>query len=475
MLTASSLEKDAYHQAMITQVKQEKGFAVLISTVLLAMAAILFTANMAYSQLVNNQIVGNYYRNNEAFANAESGVNFVLSQLDDPQRAQLLLNTLPVTYNNSASHYRVQVDKLTTNRLIITSDATSVDGSAIRQINLEVEFYLNFPIPNAALSVNGKLNLDESALVNDGCEGLEQSDCLASGNVAEAMLVSNPNIEIPVDDDDCSGERSGENVIADNVLKGTSLVSVIAKTTTADDVERYNWEMGELPETSYISELPVDPDFKAGSLFEATFAIPMNADNLDKIWDNAAQIDTSYGGNCSDQFQVIDEEKEIIYIKGDCDISQYYTQQSKTSENKVFTIGSAKHPKLVFIEGGTFKTQPNTGARVVGMLYFLPGSHAHVDGHGKPIDLNGNRLSKYAEAIQVPDINIDMGGINVNGALLSEYKCSHDGHDRSNSNNTKQHFSARFDKLVLDKLYDNLGVKPTSSGYRIAAGTWRDF
>ena len=473
MLTPKSFEKSADSQLINNQVIREQGFAVLLSTLLLAMAAILFTVNMACSQLIDNQIIANYYRNNEAFANAESGVNFVLSQLDDPQRAQLLLNNLPVTYSSSASHYSVRVDKLTVNRLSITSDATSVDESAIRQINLEVDFYLNFPIPSAAVSANGKLNLDDSALVNDGCEGLNKSDCFASGNVAEDMLVSNPAIEI--EDDECSGGSVGINVIADNVLKGASQEKIITTITTADGVQRYDWGKSESPESSYISEQPLEPDFKAGSLFEATFALPMNADNLDKIWDNAAQIDNSYGGDCSEQLQIIDEQKEIIYIKGDCDISQYYTQQSKTSENKVFTIGSAEHPKLVFIEGGTFKTQPNTGARVVGMLYFLPGKHELVDDNDNLVDLNGVLLADQADAIQMTDTSIDMGAVNVNGALLSEYKCSHDGYDKTDHNNSKQHFSARFDKLVLDKLYADLGVNPTGSGYRLAAGSWRDF
>ncbi|MCW8995334.1 MAG: hypothetical protein OQK77_05925, partial [Psychromonas sp.] len=155
--------------------------------------------------------------------------------------------------------------------------------------------------------------------------------------------------------------------------------------------------------------------------------------------------------SCSKRLEAIADEVTTIYIKGDCDIDQNDASISVTSENKRFTIGTVDHPKRVFIEGGTFITQPNTGASVIGMLYFLPGKHAMVDEEGNVIlDENGNE-------IWVEDQSVDMGGIRVNGAMLSGYNCSHDGYDQTDPNGTKQHFSARYDKTVLNKLYENTG------------------
>ncbi|PKF61784.1 hypothetical protein CW745_10745 [Psychromonas sp. psych-6C06] len=458
-------------QHKMKSVANQQGFAVLTSAVLLSMAGIAFTANMASSQLVDNQIIGNYYRNNEAFANAESGMNFVLSQLDDSTIAKQMLANLPYEYENSSNHFTIKVTQVNQSKILITSDATSMDGSAKRQINLEVDFFVSFPIPAAAVSSNGKLNLDDSALVNDGCEGLAASDCLGGGNIAEHMLVSNPAIEEDADDL-CSGGQLGENVIADNVLKGEGDEKIIQPN---EDGTGYDWGELSIPEGSEIGGLTPDSDLDPNSLFEATFGMEMSQDNLDDLWDNAAKIDMRYGGDCSDMLQDVSDQDEIVYIKGDCNISQFYAEQSKTSENKVFSIGSTEYPKLVFIEGGTFITAPNTGTSVVGMLYFLPAIRELVDDDGNYIDEDGNLLAEDEEPIKVTDASVDMGGIDVNGALLSEYKCSHDGYDKTDNKGTKQHFSARFDKLVLEALYSDLGMGVSGTGYRLAAGTWRDF
>ena len=458
----------------INKSTKQKGFAVLTSTVLLSLAGIVFTANMASSQLIDNQIVGNYYRNNEAFANAESGVNFVLSQLDDSASTQALLKNLPMTYENIANHYKVIVKEITPRKLSITSESSSIDGSAKRQINLEVDLYINFPIPTAALSVNGKINLDEFSSVNDGCEGLGSSACMASGSVAKNMLVSNPKIEIN-GSDLCSDDGIGKNTIETNVLKGESSGKTIDKITDINGIERYNWESVSIPEGSEINGLTPDLALEANSLFEATFGLEMNQENIDELWLGSAQVDMRNGGDCSSMLHNVDVTKDIIYIKGDCNVSQYDAQNSKTSEKKVFTIGSIEHPKLVFIEGGTFITPANTDASIIGMLYFLPSTHTLVDEVGNLVDLNGTALEEQADAIQIKDTSVDMGGVNVNGALLSEYQCSHDGQNKEGNSASREYLSARFDKLILDKLYYNLGIGATKSGYRLSAGTWRDF
>lgn len=453
--------------------KKEQGFVVLTIVILLSLAGILFTVNMAASQLLDNYIIENNYRNNEAFANAESGISYVLSQLGDAATAQVLLLSLPMTYESGEHNFQISVTKISASRLAVSAIGSSVDNSAQREINLEVDFSLIFPIPKAAISANGKINLDESALVNDGCEGVDKDDCLSSGSVAENMMLSNPAIE--ADEDVCSGGRVGENIIADNVLKGSSTGKTISKITDPSGVQGYDWGEGAIPNDIDISGVTTGGVTKANSLFEATFTITPNQDNLDTLWDNAIQIDTSAGGDCSELLQMIDDEQRFIYIKGDCHISQYYAEQSSTSENKIFTVGSKDHPKLIFIEGGSFTTSANTGAAIIGMLYFLPASNELVDKDGNLVNNNGDLLAENVDAVVVEDVSVDMGGISVNGAVLSEYKCSHDGNDKRDNKKTKQHFSARFDKLILDKLYSDLGIPPIGSRYRVVAGSWRDF
>ncbi|MEI6897429.1 MAG: hypothetical protein V5786_08095 [Psychromonas sp.] len=451
-----------------------QGFVVLTFTVLLCFACILFTTYMASSQLLDNQIIANYYRNKQAFANTESGINFLLDQLGDPVATQLLVANLPTTYTNIVHHYTVKVEEINPRKLAITAHGTSADGSAEQEINLEVDFYLHFPTPVAAVSVNGKLNLDDSALINDGCEGLEARDCQANANVADNMLVSNPSLEVEKTDA-CSGESVGVNLIADGVFKGNSSTKVITKIATEEGLERDDWGQTNIPIGSEVAGLTPDDTLDASSLFEATFSLAINEDNLYAFWDQSLKIDMTNGGDCSEELGQVSNEDHIIFIKGDCHISEFYAQQSKTSEHKIFTIGTVDSPKLVFIKGGTFITDSNTGISVLGMVYFLPAMQNLVDESGYLVDENGDFLASQQEAIQVLDLSIDMGDINVNGALLSEYKCSFSGDDKVVQNGTQQYFSARFDKLILETLYENLGFKATASGYRLVVGTWRDF
>lgn len=452
---------------------QDQGFAVLTTALLLSLASIIFTTNMAFSQLVNNQVVANYYRHNEAFSSAESGINFALSQLDNPQVAQQILAELPMQYINADKHYRVQVTKLHDSKLVITSSGSSIDGTAKREINLEIDFFLNYPIPKAPVSTNGKLNLDENSLINDGCEGLASESCIASGNIADNILVSNPNIEEGIVNI-CSGGTTGENTIASSVLKGEAQQKVISQINLEGEEIKYDWGNIAMPEGSGVAGLVADPNILANTLFEATFGIEMTQENLDELWSNASQVDMSGGGDCSEILQSLNDEDGIIYIKGDCDITQYHTLQSMTSENQNYTIGSIDHPKLIFIEGGKFTSAFNTQTKVIGMLYFLPGKHNLVDDNGSLIGLDGEILLADEQAIRVTDESIDIGGLNVNGALLSEYKCSYDA-IKLEDKDSNRHLSVRFDKGILNELYSKVGVEASSSGYRFATGTWRDF
>tara|TARA_R110001583_G_scaffold42735_2_gene135863 strand:+ start:10253 stop:11626 length:1374 start_codon:yes stop_codon:yes gene_type:complete len=446
--------------------RKKRGFAVLASVILLCLASIMFTTYLASSQVIDNQIIANYYRNSEAFANAESGINYVLAQLDDSVIAQSMLINLPFQHISTSHHYSVEVQKIQKGKINITSSGTSMDGSAKREINVEADFYLDYPVPEAAISVNGKLNLDDSAIVNDGCEGLGSDDCLSNGNIAKQMLVSNPGVEGESIEEHCT---SGVNTITEGVLKGESELKIIEKIITEDGSERYDWGDVLMQGITEIGGIPLDDEIQASSLFEVTLGFEMNQVNLDNLWNHVANIDMTSGGDCSEMLQTITEEDSIIYIKGDCLINSYYTEQSHTSENKVFTIGSSDNPKLILIEGGTFVAPSNTETSVIGMLYFLPSTHDSIDEQGN---------IQYGEdglAIQLLDSNIDMSAIKVDGALLSEYSCSHDSTAQKNGHSAQTSLSARFNKQVLNQLYSKMGVATTGSGYRLTAGTWRDF
>lgn len=461
----------------MTSIKQYKGFAVLTSVVLLSLASITFTAEMASTQLIDNKIVGNYYRNNEAFVNAESGINFLLSKIDDPVIGPVVFASIPFTYSSTDNHYNVQLTRLDDNTLEIVSAGLSMDDSAQRRISLQIHPEMRFNLPGAAVSFNGKLNLDASATVNNGCEGVSAANCKSPGNFADFQLVSNPANEIERTADLCNGsvdaqgdlpavDNTGINVIADNAfyqsITADNSLEIGAK--NAED-KVITWS-NNIPAGSDFFGIAVADDLVPSSLFESTFGVNKSVGiaalkaSAKVANPKVAEIDMTDGINtsCSSRLKALGDEIDTIYITGDCDIAIVDATSSATSENKRFTIGTVDNPKMVFIEGGTFRDAPNTGASVIGMLYFLPGTSVDETG------------------ATVVDLSVDMGGIRVNGALLSEYSCSHDGYDKTDIDLTKQHFSARYDKTVLDTLYGNIGRQPpVYSGYSFVQGSWRDF
>ncbi|MFT7053855.1 MAG: hypothetical protein ACJAU1_001412, partial [Psychromonas sp.] len=135
----------------MNSINQNKGFAVLTSVVLLSIASIAFTAQMGSIQLIDNKIVGNYYRNNEAFVNAESGVNFLLSKIDDPIIGPVVFASMPFTYSSTDNHYIVQLTRLNSNTLEITSSGRSMDDSAQRRISLQIHPKMGFNIPSSSV------------------------------------------------------------------------------------------------------------------------------------------------------------------------------------------------------------------------------------------------------------------------------------------------------------------------------------
>ncbi|MGB5446342.1 MAG: hypothetical protein WBM99_12655 [Psychromonas sp.] len=469
-------------------VQQCKGFAVLTCAVLLSMASIAFTAHMAAIQLIDNKIVGNYYRNNEAFVNAESGINLVLSKIDDPAIGPAILTSFasadspPYRYSSQEHHYSVQITRINRNTLQISSLGRSMDDTAQRTISLQIYHETRFNLPNSPLATNGKVDLDAMATVNNGCEGLSAADCRSPGNIADYHLVSNPNIEMENVNDLCNGalpgddalnsseavsgvDNSGMNVIADNVFYETlSADNSVKIGDYTEQGELISWP-NNIPEGASFYGETVVADLQPDSLFESTFGVTKE-DGISalKASQDVAKIDmddTSLNSSCSERLQAVQQftpEVDTIYITGHCDIDPDYAAFSATPENQRFTIGTVEEPKLVFIESGTFISKPETGVSVIGMLYFLPGTR--VDNSGAVIE----------------DSSVDMGGIRINGALLSGYSCSHDGDGTTDNEDTRQYFSARYDKTVLSKLYENIGHQPPiDTGYSIVQGSWRDF
>ena len=487
--------------------KREKGFAILTTTLLLSIASIAFSVNMASTQLIDNQIVANNYRNQQAFVNAESGINLILSKLDKVDIAKDFLSDLSAgnySYNSISNHYIVTVSRVHTNRMLIESIGKSSDGTAKRSIQVQVDYAINFNVPDAPLSLNGALNLDHSASLNDGCEGVAAEDCVSAGNIADNLLVSNPSAmeydpSAPVVDQAsqgyldavCMGAEVNSNgslnlnaegvpinaegiainaTVAEggsyqtNIIDPNVILSGVDGNRIVDNggswEDSSNTDDGDFFDSLGLTATSSEPR----SLFEKTFGVEHTLATMGLIEVSASFPETAttffvdmndgMSGSCSSRLEGVADQHSLIYIQGDCDVSQTDAAGTHYSENKRFTIGSVENPKIVLIEGGTFITAPNTGASIVGIAYFLP-----------VLDSNDNPLSK----------SVVMGGLRVNGALLSEYRCSSNSYHKADSKGTKEHFSSRFDRTILNELYDGIGMGANDSLYRVIEGTWRDF
>jgi len=452
-------------EKFVYSIQQNKGFAILTSALLLSVAGITFTVNIVLTQLVDNQVVANYYRNNEAFANAESGMNVMLSKIE---KSKTVLDALPIHYQPEGSHYTVSVEQFNKNTLQINSLGTSKDGIATRQIQVQIYYDLSYNIPPSALAVNGKLNLDERATVNDGCEGISSESCQSPGNIAEYHLVSHPKNETLVTA--CTGDVLGENVIEQDALytahdENNFLLigesTVVLAEHEVSLTETVDWPNNH-PENTEFHGIEAGSNTSPASLFESTFGITQDvANSVLQSAPDVATIDMtlSSGISCSHQLNAIDEQVTTIYIKGDCNIEHADTTTSHTSSNDHFTIGNIEHPKAIFIEGGTFTTPINTEVAVTGMLYFLPNTESIIDEHGNE------------QLVESPSVNL--AGVQVNGALLSDYSCSHNQAIESVAGNPS--LSVRYDKAVLNTLYKNRGSIAINSTYSLVDGSWKDF
>ncbi|TEW51210.1 hypothetical protein [Psychromonas algicola] len=433
---------------------KQKGFAVLTTVVILSAAGILYTLNMAQSQLIDNRILGNVFRNNEALANAESGVNLILNKLSHIDTAEQVINQLPFTYPEQlteAHYYLVNVKSIKDDQLQITSTGYSQDKSATKMVSLKVERIEVFDIPVTTLSANGQLKINSKGNINTGCEGLSKEDCRSPGNIAEQAVISGVSSQ---SSELCSSD-STESLLNDQI----------------ENIADQQWgNATSFAGTVFDNVDAIDDMKQATSLFESTFGIRLNdAKEALASSDLVANIDMTESSalSCSEQLNAIDESISIIYIKGDCNIDVNDPAYQAYPETERFTIGTIDKPKMVFFEGGTFVTQPESGVSINGLLYFIPASEALLDENGNVLYSDG--------VIQTVDQQIvDMSGVRVNGALLSEYNCSHNETDK-NKSASMQRFSVRYDKTVLNHLYGQLNMQPSAMRYQFVVGSWRDF
>ena len=171
---------------------QAKGFVILTTVVLLSFACIIFTIRMAENQLLDNEIEANYYRTNEAFVNAESGINDALSKIN---QSTTFLDSLPISYSSQDNMYSVNIKRVTDNRISIVASGSSRDASAQKEVQVQVFDEPSFDIPKSPFSSNGKVNFNAAATINDGCEGLSEVNCISPGNIAAYSIISAPSNE----------------------------------------------------------------------------------------------------------------------------------------------------------------------------------------------------------------------------------------------------------------------------------------
>lgn len=453
---------------------KHRGFAVLTIVMVLSIASIAYTTNMAYLQLMDNKVLSNYYTNSEAFINAESGINLVLNKLTSPINAHEMLSQLPFTYSTPdhlSLTYEVSVTSLTNNKLAISSTGYSSDKSALRIISLEVYYDVDFDLPNAPLLSNGRLSLNSTDTINDGCEGVPPDECLSPGNIADNIVTSQPDVSLNEQNLALCPDNKG---VEEQAVYG-ELVDVEGA-SRIQEVKQQQWGNAASFSNAIFDQIsPIDDIKNSRSLFESTFAVTW-ADAKQHFIESeqVAYIDMRYGNamDCSHQLSQLEETISIIYIEGDCQISPLDVASSPLSGEQHFTVGSTESPKMVFMEGGTFIAPQDTQSTVIGMLYLLPDSETLIDSSDHLLSQDG--LQQSSQQLNQQQA-VNLSGITVNGALLSEYSCSYTQSLEGGNGLTSDDLSVRYDKQVLKTLYQKIAVLPSASHYQLVAGTWRDF
>ncbi|WP_094751489.1 hypothetical protein [Psychromonas sp. CD1] len=153
--------------------KKQKGFAIFTLVTLLTMACLTFSLKMVSIVRWENQRLGDNFRSLEAFINAESGMNLLLSQLvsvSGTQRITTYLdkschfanikNCLPYIENNEPPFTLIlswRHDKT----IEFISMGASKDGQAHKKIHINVKFSNDISDCSSGFENRGKVvNLD---------------------------------------------------------------------------------------------------------------------------------------------------------------------------------------------------------------------------------------------------------------------------------------------------------------------------
>jgi len=418
------------------------GFAVLTIVLLLSVASLIFTLNMAQVQLLDNQLLANDYRNKEALLHAESGVNLMLNQLNHANVVSQLLNDLPFVYPvvlSANDPFQVQLSQQVDQPLQITSTGYSQDHHAMKQIVLTLQALAHYGIPESSVTSNAALTLNDKAQIQRDCEKLGCTDAELAAPLIDARLFNSPLC-----------------------LDSASLNLSSEQRNLQQQLQYHPWGAATSFAGTFLDNAGTLIDMNtAQSLFEKTFGAYQSealytlsmAEGVTTINTTETALSDDVNSLCRQTLQQTDDNHQVLYIQGDCDL---------TNNTTPYVLGSSEYPKMIFIEGGRFISQ--VGVKINGLLYYLPGKQPVLNAAGEKVYLNG-----VLQTMEEQTVNLT--GVQVNGALLSEYACSY------NAEETEQapFLWVNYNPDVLNTLYQQLNVLPLSVQYKQAQGSWRDF
>jgi len=421
------------------------GFAVLTLVLLLSLASLIYTVNMTQTQLIDNQILSNDYRTQAARLHAESGVSLVESQLKQGSDTKQLLHHLPFVYPTvitDSELFQVQLSQSTDQLLHLTSTGYSEDRQAIQRITLTLQRQADYGIPASGLASNAALALNVGATIQrDDNTQVDNDLGLALPLIHAASLTTA-----------ACPDRSPLG------LSATSNLPVAQSGLSFAWLKNRPWGAATSFAGTFLdSATPIPDKQHPHSLFEKTFGVSMReALPVLNIGEGVTMIKAAtyhdQTMSCAQQLQSLDDRQQVLYIQGDCDLTRY---------SAPYVIGSVTYPKLIFMEGGRFVN--HAGVKITGLLYYLP----------KQSLSNGYSASLASDAmktlISTPQA-INLTGLSVNGALLTEYACSF-----NEQVNEDASLWVNYNPEVLTTLYQQIGVSPINVEYQQVLGSWRDF
>ncbi|KPU82735.1 hypothetical protein JI57_03475 [Psychromonas sp. PRT-SC03] len=137
---------------------KQQGFAIFTMIILLTMACLTFSLKIASIVRWENQRLANQYRNLEAFTHAGSGLNFILSQLDNASgalRIAAYLDNLchlssrqkcPPYFESRDLNFSIRLSLQAKGISELRSTGSSQDGQAHKKIYINVQLFNDFPL-----------------------------------------------------------------------------------------------------------------------------------------------------------------------------------------------------------------------------------------------------------------------------------------------------------------------------------------